>query len=169
MSVNPNNDLKLSHLNVCQHNVRGLLSCNKLQVINFLEEHDIHIYLASEIWLKPDEVFFLKNYTIIDNRRNDGYAGAAILFKNNITFKKYDLPELELINATAATTVNLQKNITFISVYVPAKKKNLNESLIRQDLLKLTDSNAFHNAWGSEYNDVRGILLTDELETLYHE
>src|SRR6202012_4939489 len=76
-------------------------------------------------------------------------------------------------------TKNLPMNITFISVYIPPKKKDLPESGVRFDLLELTsfikgmknviiggDFNSFNNAWGCNYNDVRGKLLIEELESL---
>lgn len=121
--------------------------------------------------------FFLKNYKLYDQRRLDGYAGAGILIKNNIDFSAIKFPDFDVINAVGATTINLPLNISFVSVYVPAKKKSLSESSVRQDLLKSLnvvksldhciiggDFNAFHHTWGSNYNDVRGILLVDELE-----
>lgn len=143
-----------------------------------MEINNVHIYMASEIWLVISEEFFTKNYTIHDQRRGDGYAGAAILFKNNITFKPIELPEFSVINAVAAETTNLPLNITFVSVYVPAKKKEVPEAAVRKDLLTLLgivktfrycvlggDFNAFNNVWGSAYNDVRGLLLAEELES----
>lgn len=118
----------------------------------------------------PNDDFILKNYKICDHRRNDGYAGAAILFKNNITFKRIDLPEFDIVNATAATTCNLPQNITFLTVYVTEKNKGVDEATVRLDLIQLLettrnmnhciiggDFNAFNNAWGSNYNDVRGL------------
>lgn len=89
------------------------------------------------------------------------------------------MPNFEKINAVGASTVNLPLNISFISVYIPAKKQNLPEACVRRDLLKLLefvksldhcimggDFNAFHHSWGSHYMDDRGILLVNELENL---
>lgn len=153
----PNDNLRLTSLNIAQHNVQSLNS-NKAQVINFLERHNVHVYMASETWLLPTDDFFLKNYTLHDHRRMDGYAGSAVFFKNSIAFKAFSLPDFDMINAVAATTTNLPVNITFISVYVPAKKKEVPEA-VRLDLLTLLkitkslksfiiggDFNAFHHA-----------------------
>lgn len=176
MLPQPTTNLKLIDLNVAQHNIR-LLNCNKAQVINYLEGNNIHVYIASETWLKPTDNFFLKNYAFVDHRRSDGYAGAAICIKNNITFREITLPDFRTINAVAIETMNLEVNLTFFSIYVPAKKAELPEALVRQDLISLLDTikktkngiiggdfNAFNNVWGSSYNDDRGILLTNELE-----
>lgn len=97
MSTSPNHNLKLTNLNVAQHNIRGL-ETNKTQVINYLDKFNVHVYMASEILLKPGDSYFLKNYTFLDQRRKDGYAGAAIFFKNNISFKAIDLPDFHTIN-----------------------------------------------------------------------
>lgn len=177
MYAQPIHNQNLTDLNIAQHNVQSI-NRNKLQVINHLEKYNIHVYVASEIWNRPTDNFFLKNYTCLERCRADGYAGVALCFKNNITFDEVELPELVYVNAIAAATNNLNLNVTFVSVYVPAKKKDLPEGALRRDLLILLravknmknviiggDFNAFHNAWGSYYNDVRGILLMDELES----
>lgn len=43
-------------LNIAQHNVQSL-RCNKNQVMNYLEERNVHVYMVSETWLTPDEDF----------------------------------------------------------------------------------------------------------------
>lgn len=84
MAVQPNIST-VDDLNIGQHNVHGIES-NKLQVENYLEKHGIHVLMLSELWLPPGKDFFLKSYKLLDQRRLDGYAGAGILFKNNISF-----------------------------------------------------------------------------------
>lgn len=99
------------------------------------------------------------------------------MIKNGIDYKIVDLPDFNFINVVAITTVNLPVNLTFVSVYIPAKKKDLPESGVRADLFKLTnfvstlkncvmggDFNAFHHSWGSHYVDDRGLLLADEID-----
>lgn len=112
MANAPNNQSNRIDLVIRQHNIHSIIS-NKIQLINYLETKNVHIYMATETWLLPTDLFF------------DGYAGAAILFKNNITYKPLTLPNFEIINAVAAITTNLPQDITFISVYVPAKKKTV--------------------------------------------
>lgn len=63
-------NMKMEDLIVKQHNVRGL-NANKIQVVDFLDKHNVHAYLASETFLKIGENFFLKKYSIIDQRRSD--------------------------------------------------------------------------------------------------
>lgn len=46
MSPQHSKNMRLCDLNVAQHNIRGL-NTNKAQNINYLEENNIHIYLAS--------------------------------------------------------------------------------------------------------------------------
>lgn len=164
-------------LNIIQHNVRGLNS-NKSQVINYLNENNAHICLATEIWLKQNDDFFIRDYRFIDRRRSDGYGGAAIFIKNNIFIKEVDLPEFQLINAVAGETTNLERNVAFVSVYVPAKKKELREDEVRKEINELLeavtlmdncivggDFNAFNLAWGSSYNEDRGILLMEKMKS----
>lgn len=178
MPAHPIHNLKMKDLRISQHNIRGL-EANKLQVINHLDYNNIHIFMASETFQKSRDNFFFKNYSFVDSQRDDGYGGAAIFFKNNITFEAITLPDFALISAVAAKTTNLPLNLTLLSVYVPAKKKELPEWVIRQDLLELAkfartlkdclvggDFNAFNPAWGSSYSDMRGILLYDEMEDL---
>lgn len=80
----------------------------------------------------------MKNYSFIDDRRQDGYAGAAICLKNNISYKRIDLPTFSVINAVAIETTNLPVNLKVLPVYVPAKKKSISDSEVRKDLLVLT-------------------------------
>lgn len=81
MAFSPNNNLKIDDLCVGQLNVQSIKS-NKLQVINYLERHNVHVLLLSETWLSLEDDFVLENYKLHDQRRNDGYGGAGILLKN---------------------------------------------------------------------------------------
>lgn len=179
MTINPKANPELTTLNIAQHNVHSF-KCNKNQIIDYLDRNNIHVCSCSEIWMKLEEELLLKNYKVHYDKRTDGYAGSALLFKNNITFTAIELPKFEIINVAAAITENLPENVTFISVYVPAKRKELPENIIRRDLIKLSSSlksisgnyivggdfNAFQNSWGSSYNDMRGILLMEEFESI---
>lgn len=59
MAVNPKHSLNLVGLNIAQHNIRSL-KANKIQIINFLDKYNVHVYLTSEIWLKKDDDFFFE-------------------------------------------------------------------------------------------------------------
>lgn len=175
MNNTPSHNLKVKDLSITQQNTQSLCA-NKLQVINYLERKNTHIALLSELWIKLDEIFIVKNYELIDQRRIDGYGGAGILIKNNIAYTSIVFPEFKVINAVGITTKNLHTNINVISVYVPSKKRMINEAEVRQDIINLMaivkkldhclvggDFNAFHCHWGSHYHDVRGLLLVEEL------
>lgn len=162
MEASPNDGLGEVNVLVVQHNVQSLRS-NKAQVVHYLEERNVHVYMVSETWLLPDDEFFMKNYALHENRKCDGYGGVAIFFKNNVTFNVVELPEFKVINVVAAITTNLPMNLTFVSVYVPAKKKTPQEAEVRKDLMDLLkvvkgfgtcviggDFNAFNNVWGEQ-------------------
>lgn len=131
-------------------------------------------------WLNDnDGDSFLKNYAIYSQNRSDGYGGAALLFKNNVHIEVIKLPDLKPVQVIAAKTTNLPLNMIFLSVYVPAKNKKLDESLVLKNLKKLADLtkdfesliiggdfNAFHRSWGSSYNCPRGQLLCEEFDRL---
>lgn len=129
-------DVHSQKLNLAQHNIRSI-SANKPQLINYLEKNNIHIYIASETWLKPkDDRFFLKNYQMSTNNRKDGYGGVAILLKNGIHFEDVKIPPMQHVQVTAIITTNLHKNLTIFSVYIPPRlsdpdpAKNIDESKV---------------------------------------
>lgn len=157
-------------MNLLQYNVQSLTK-NK----NFLEFHlkklNIDICFLSEIFNIDENknLSTFQDYKIMSKKRSDNYGGVAILFKNNIQYKK--IPFETPLDILICQTTNLTNNLTLVSVYFPHSVKC---ATIKNELVKLIslvenrpntlicgDFNARHSAYGDIYVSQRGKTIKE--------
>lgn len=160
------------YLKILQVNTRSV-KANILLLETLLISEDIDIGILCETWLKPNEVFRIKNYNIFMNNRDDGYGGVAIITKQKLNANKINIE----FNHIEAIEVKISiKNISysFISVYIPP---NISNSSLQNSFNQFItnyenrskvyiggDFNARHSLW--ELNgkgNSRGKLLANEI------
>ena len=150
---------------IVQWNCRGLRhKIDEIQLI--IKDYNPTAFCVQETLLKESESISIKNYTIyntippIDNGKISG--GAGILVRNDTPHT-----ELKLNTPLQATAIqlNIQKQITLCSIYLPPKA-NLNQkdldNLMKQlpsPYLILGDFNAHNKLWGCSKNDKRGLTI----------
>lgn len=156
-----------------QLNIKSIISSTN-QLDHYINENKIDIAILSEIWLKPNNNFKLKNYKLISSCRTLGYGGVAFLIKDDITFTIKHLNNLLPIEALEITTTNLKDNLTLITLYIPPNQNknviqtkfnplinnynNVNNTLIAGDI------NAHNSLWESNSkNDTRGTTIADSI------
>lgn len=125
-------------LKIIQNNVTSIRPLDTRELIkNFLNKESIDVAILSEIWIKPEENFKFPGYKFVKEVRPLGYGGVGFLINNNLTFKKFELPTLNPIEAVAIETLNTTPNILIISIYIPPMPINNND--IKNPLKKLLD------------------------------
>lgn len=168
-------------LTIIQHNIHSI-SKHKAELDQFLLQNKVHFYLASETWLLSNHKVIFRNYNLIHSPFHDsyGYGGAGILSRYDLQYNQLNLPDLFPVQVVGIETINLPVNFKMLSIYVPPKKKELDESLVLSQLNKLIaiiitydqvlvsgDFNAHNLAWGSRFNCPRGKLLIERLDSLF--
>lgn len=119
------------------------------------------------------EISTFQDYKIMSKKRSDNYGGVAILFKNNIQYKK--IPFETPLDILICQTTNLTNNLTLVSVYFPHSVKC---ATIKNELVKLIslvenrpntlicgDFNARHSAYGDIYVSQRGKTIKEIFDT----
>lgn len=150
-------------LNIVQWNAQSIIS-NRLTFTKFLSDHNIHIAIISETWLKPNNRFNIKGYQVERNDCGNKHNGVAILIHNSITYTKirthYDN---SLQNICVKIVVN-NKEIHIVSFYSPSNSnpcfnKAKFDALIKSipsPMIFAGDFNAHHVSWGCVDTQPRG-------------
>ena len=158
-------------INIAQWNSRSIKS-NKGDLQQYMYEHNIHIALISETWLKNDQWFNIAGYNIIRKDRHDGYGGVAILLKKsfhyeNIAFNQLT-PEIEYIGINIYITNNTKLN-TYVLYKRPQATIDTPTWISFFDSLKGPfllggDFNSHHTSWGSSFSDRNGSNLLEAID-----
>lgn len=85
---------------------------------NYLAKNKMNVVLLSETWERMNKTLKVRGYRFLSKPRSDGYGGVAILYERNMTLQEVQLPAFDVIEAIAASTTNLERNLLLVSVYV---------------------------------------------------
>ena len=123
-SKKPGKKLKLSFWNAQSLRNKTTLVCD------YMNEHDLDIYLFAESWLKDDddmEIGELQGnsfrYLSVPRKERQG-GGVACLFKSNLNIKKIDLPRHKTFECMELNLSLNGKTITIVTVYRPEPSAN---------------------------------------------
>lgn len=155
------------YIKILQWNIRST-KANRSELISIIRETRPHVILLNETWLNNQQKFFIKNYNIIRQDRQDGYGGIATCITNNLKFSI-------IHNAINADWNNLQYitikigNINIINAYSPPQN-NFTKEILSDIFSHLTgskilmgDMNALHSSCGSSMTNQSGKALMDFL------
>jgi hypothetical protein len=130
--------------------VRG----NKLELEHFLNRHGVDIYLLSETFINPGQVFRLANYVYHRTDRLTATDGTAILVSRGIVHHSVPVLGMTHVEATAIQATLASKPVKVLAAYLSPSR-----TLIVADLTAifgggLPDSmagnlNAKHVDWNS--------------------
>lgn len=142
----------INYINILQWNTRSITS-NRESLESFLENENIHIACISETWLKDTTNFRLSKYSIICENREDGKGGVAILIRNNLVWRPFEINIEKDVNFQFVAISFC--NLIIVSAYIPpnlvVKQDKWEELLgkIQMPFLICGDLNANHPIWGS--------------------
>lgn len=154
-----------------QINIKSL-NTSKHQLDHYINKNNIDIVILSEIYLKPNHNFKIKNYKLVTSCRAFGYGGVGFLVKEDIQFTTSTLNSLLPIEALQITTTNLKDNLTLITVYISPNRSNDEikikfNTLIKtfnnvQNTIIAGDINVHNPLWGRNSKlDYRGTFIAD--------
>lgn len=96
-------------LNIIQWNAQSI-SSNRHIFTNFLYEHNIHIAIICETWLKPSQQFKVRGYNVERNDCGNNHNGVAILIHKSIIYNKLNtFFDHSLQNNCIRVTINKKK------------------------------------------------------------
>lgn len=160
-------------MSIGQINVQSIYAKRNMLEL-YLTRTSMDVILISETWERENKTFRMKGYEFLSKSREDGYGGVAILFRKTIRLQCVPLPQFEFLEAIAAKTANLDKNLYFVSVYVaPAQNVEERDKSLRDfaklfrwmngksDLVLGGDMNAHSRMWGCMSNSVKGNRLAE--------
>lgn len=156
----------MNGLKLAVWNANGLVQ-RKLEVQNFLIEHNIDIMLISETHFTSMSHLKIKGYTIYDTKHPSGksHGGTAILIRNRI--KHYELQKYneEHIQATSICLEEWAGQCVISAVYCPPKHSIKRHQFanyfktLGDKFLAGGDYNAKHIQWGSRITSSKGKQL----------
>lgn len=150
----------------------------KLEVIDFLQQHQIDIAFITETFLRPGDSFYLPDHSItrLDRISPQKGGGVAIAIRRSLKYKMLPDFRLSFVEAVGVELESPDGPITIIAMYCPAQCKDSDGSTVRfkNDIHKLTrrrgqfvlagDLNARHSLWGNSRNNKNGIVLAEDLQ-----
>lgn len=158
-------------LKIAYWNAQSLLQ-KKLELQNFMYQHNIDIMLVGETYLKPTKNLKIANYTCHRNDRIDNQGGGtAIYMKNNLNhcqLPRFKLTDLEANGIKIQTKAGTLK---VVAAYYPPldRRTNINDikTIIDEDTptIIMGDLNAKHSTWNSRTNNPRGNKLHKYFDT----
>lgn len=129
-----------------------------------LKEHNVHIALLSETFLKSNIKFNIPNYNILRKDNDDQHGGGiAILVHKSLKAHQINLPTTTSIPEVLGIKVtSTTSSIVILSVYIPNNikeilKADLNALFrLNERVLIAGDFNARHHKWLCNNNNKRG-------------
>lgn len=131
------------------------------------------LVLLNETFLKPSYKFYIKNYIIYRQDRQDGYGGIAILIKDNIFHNCQDLQFHFMHPNFQGQSIKVWDHkieINIVNIYNPPNSKISSQNWetilksIDSPLIVMGDLNSHHTSWGSKNNDSNGKVIINSLE-----
>lgn len=88
---------------------------------------NISIALLQEIWLKENEPFSFKGYQLVSKCRPEGYGGVGILIRQELAYKRLDLPDFDALEVVGIRITKGFNSIHLISAYLSPVRRFANE------------------------------------------
>ncbi|GIY19506.1 putative RNA-directed DNA polymerase from transposon X-element [Caerostris extrusa] len=161
--------INLHSLRFGSWNSNGLIK-HLNEVIEFVSDHDLDLFLIQETCLQPGREPNIPNFTLYKNDRinftNFRSSGGTCIYVKN-SFNHYQLPTQQM-TGIEATIINLQvtdnTKIAFASIYCKNSAifpiNDLNNLLnIQPHVIVAGDFNARYTSWNNTSNHTRGISL----------
>jgi len=142
------------------------------ELIVFLKQNYIDIFLISEIHFTDTNYFHIPRYKLCHTTHPDGTAhgGTAILIKESIQHYELLKYEEESIQATSIKVVGFPYEITIAAVYCPPRhnlKKEQFETFFQTlgpKFIAGGDYNSKHTLWGSRLTTTKGRELSKVIQ-----
>lgn len=156
-------------LSLIQWNCQSINN-KKSEIIYLANKFNISVFCLSETWLKPGKNFSFPGYTILRDDRIDGFAGSAILVKNNFHIKPINIPA-HSNNIQVVAIRLLPSDVTICSVYIPSPSLSVIRELysivseLPSPIIIVGDFNCHNVSWGSTTTDVNGGALAQLMES----
>ena len=152
---------------------------NKLDIQQFIKDHNIDILLIQETHLLPDINFSLQGMTIYRNDRPNsqrprcktkGWGGTAIAIKHGIPHRPTPTPALSQMEATIVTVNTSAGECILISTYFKPTATTLEDDLdnltnLGPQTVLAGDFNAKHKDWNCNVTNTAGRKLKEYLQT----
>ena len=138
------------------------ISQHSIELLNFLENHNVDVACITETKLSPSKKFFLKNYKIFRIDRNSHGGGVAVIVRCDIEVKaiRADAAPCEAVGVKVSLDASQSLNI--FSAY-SSKKSDFTKlsSLFDSNIPTIIagDLNAKHTAWRCRYSNTAAILF----------
>ena len=168
-----NSSPKVGHLKIASWNAYSI-KAKKLELLKFLQEHEIDVLLVQETFLKPQDKFTLQNYTIIrQDRLRERGGGTLVATRKNIYHYEIPNPHEEL-EGTFIAIPTREGTVVLGSLYIsptqgtPFEQEHL-EALFEDPSLMVIiggDLNAKHQDWGCRSTSNRGALIQESATEL---
>ena len=138
----------------------------KLELEQFLGQHDVDISLLSDTFLKPGEPFRLTNYVSHRTERPTVGGSTAILAQRGKQHYSVPVPRLTQLEATAIQTKLAGRQVKILALYLSPSRPLIGGDLdvcFGGGLPALMDGDlkAKHVEWNSRLITTRGKLLCD--------
>lgn len=152
---------------ILQWNCRSVRA-QRDELLMLISDHNPHIIVLCETWLKEIQSFFIRNYKIVRKDRQDGYGGVLIACRNDVLANTLTInTPYECVGC--AIELSSMVVISIVSVYfphntnVPFTKNNfeLLLSQVPQPRFVLGDFNSHGQQWGGSVNDTRSRIIVD--------
>lgn len=131
-------------INVVHQNIQGFAS-KELEIDLFLQCSDIHIFCASEHWLKGHEFMFnFKNHNVVSSfyRKTANRGGSLIMVKHNIKSKeRKDIVDMSIERQIELSCVELERFIIVCVYRPPSADYSLFETVMDEVLTSVFNSN----------------------------
>lgn len=159
--------------NIGQINVQSMNG--KVELLsNYMIKNGLSIVCVSETWEKQNRRIRINGYNFYSKIRGDGYGGVGIVIKKCIGVREMSTPDFEILECIAVQTVNLDKNLILVSIYLKPESNRDERIKANRDLKKMFewinnkinvilggDWNAHSRMWGCVGNNARGNLLSE--------
>lgn len=154
-------------LKLMSWNANSILN-KKEELIDALTTHELGVALITETFLKPKNVFKVRNYSVYRSDRVTLGGGTAILINRDLKHHEVFLPKLSSLEANAVVLNTRKGDIRVISVYKsPATPLEVGDlDLIFSDptpTIVAGDLNCKHPHWNSRLTNSNGKLLFNHM------
>ena len=118
------------NLSIVHWNANGLIH-KKLELEDFIKEHQVDILLITETHLKKYHNIYIPNYTTIRNDRTSGKkGGTAIIINNKLKFTSINYNTTPNLEITAIKLhIDQDSTLNIIATYKPPNSELLKEDL----------------------------------------